>query len=145
MIEHRGDTLNSGHYVAYLNFNDKWIECNDEFVNEPTQFVMNQKFRVSPTAESRRYILVYEFAGNTVAALAPVAITRTIAATTKLPQNIHVLDYISDSLFSKTDLDDDTLEKYFNLYFSGKDITVGEIAQMTKSQFIEYFFRAISK
>jgi ubiquitin C-terminal hydrolase len=60
-IEHKGPSINNGHYIAYTKYKDKWFMCNDSTVKEITTLFPKINIDGSPIMESNDvYLLFYE-------------------------------------------------------------------------------------
>ena len=40
-IEHHGTYINSGHYICYTKYKNKWYHCNDKYIKETNLLTMS--------------------------------------------------------------------------------------------------------
>ena len=41
-IEHHGTYINSGHYICYTKYKNKWYHCNDKYIKETNLLTMSK-------------------------------------------------------------------------------------------------------
>jgi len=60
-VEHRGNTLNDGHYVAYVRSgSDKWFLCNDDEITNMAKEEVSATLSQNSSTDNTPYLLFYQ-------------------------------------------------------------------------------------